>query len=187
MISSDSRRPTVEDFRSIDVGDIKPSTLLTPGLNGIWKWSRAGEPIASMHFKFDGNAIEVDDHSADGTEMRGKVQLTWTRCPFGGRRPWFVCRCRGRVAILYVLGEALACRCCGLLGYASQYEDPGLRSIRRAHAIRRKVDAECDVFSAFPPKPLGMHWRTYDQLRDRGLTEDRRAIEGLRTLLTRRA
>jgi hypothetical protein len=134
---------TLEAYRSIDIRDIAPSHLLKPGLIGTWRWFRAGEKVASVHFRIEGGAFVLTYPSGIGTEIRQRVPLIWTGCALGGRRPWFRC-------------------CCGRPG-----GDP-------------------DVFSTFPPKPPGMHWRTYDQLRARGLVEDQRAIKGLRGFLTRR-
>jgi hypothetical protein len=186
MISSYCRRPTAEDFRSIDIRDIAPSQLVQPGLIGIWRWNRAGEEVASVHFRTEGSAFVLAYSSGIGTKIRQRVPLTWTACALGGQRPWFRCSCGRRVAILYAVGGGLFCRrCCGL-AYESQRERPDLRSIRRAQAIRQRLDGNLDIFSGFPPKPPGMHWKSY-WLRARGLVEDRRAIEGLRTFLRRSA
>jgi hypothetical protein len=186
MISSYSRRPTVEAFRSIDIRDIRPK-LLKRGLVGSWKWSRAGEPTGSMQFKIEGNVVLLEYLSDIDTQIHQHVQLTWTSCALGGQRPWFRCRCGRRAAVLYAVGEAFDCRrCCGL-GYDSQYEGPAFRSLRRAHAIRQRLGGELDIFSPFPPKPRGMHRKTYDHLRDRGLLENQLAIDALRGVLARPA
>lgn len=183
MISSYSR-PTVEAYRSIDIRDIRPK-LLKPGLAGSWRWFRAGVPTGSIQFKIEGNVVLLEYLSDSGAQIHQPVPLTWTSCALGGQRPWFRCRCGRRAAILYPIDEALGCRkCCGLF-YCSQYEGAVLRAVRRAHAIRQRLGGDPDVFSIFPDKPLGMHWRTYDRLRARGLAEDRRAVEAFRGFLTR--
>ncbi|PLS86916.1 MAG: hypothetical protein CYG60_04715 [Actinobacteria bacterium] len=51
------------------------------------------------------------------------IPLSWTRCNFGGQRPWFSCPgsgCGRRVAILYGPTLPLLCRVCRGLAYASQ-------------------------------------------------------------------
>jgi hypothetical protein len=61
------------------------------------------------------------------------VPLTWTRCHFGGARPWFrYAGCLGshgynqRVAVLYLAtGSRFACRRCLGLAYRSQSETQG--------------------------------------------------------------
>jgi hypothetical protein len=47
------------------------------------------------------------------------VPIHWTKCHFGGQRPWFNCPCGRRVAKLYWTEACFACRrCLGLLTYA---------------------------------------------------------------------
>ncbi len=51
------------------------------------------------------------------------IPLSWTRCAFGGLRPWFLCPgagCGRRVAILYGPTLPLLCRACRGLTYASK-------------------------------------------------------------------
>ena len=49
------------------------------------------------------------------------IPVIWTRCHFGGMRPWLVCLCEKRVAKLYpgIFG-LFCCRKCGNLAYQSQ-------------------------------------------------------------------
>jgi hypothetical protein len=59
------------------------------------------------------------------------------------------------------------CRECLRLVYQSQREDPYGRRLLRAFRIAERIDPD-DTFGAgyglAPPKPNGMHWRTYDRL-----------------------
>jgi hypothetical protein len=100
------------------------------------------------------------------------VPITWTACHFGGRRAWFCCTghsggqyCGRRVALLYGAGERFACRRCYGLAYASQQESLRYRGFGKAQKIRIRLGGNGDIFDAFPDKPKGMHWRTYDRLR----------------------
>jgi hypothetical protein len=34
----------------------------------------------------------------------------------------------------------------------------------RAQQIRERLGASTDIFEAFPPKPKGMHWTSYNRL-----------------------
>jgi hypothetical protein len=175
-------RPTVEAYKAIDVREIRPSKYLHPGLSGSWKWSRNGEPTGSVDFKTEDDAVVLlysirRRGATEWKEIRQRIPLAWTACALGGRRPWFCCRCGRRVAILYGYDELFECRqCCGLV-YESQSESPTFRSLRRAHAIRERLGGDPDVFSFFPTKPLGMHWRTYERLRAQGLAADRRTLD----------
>jgi hypothetical protein len=184
------RRPTVEAYKAIDVREIGPGKSLRPGLSGTWRWSRNGEPTGSVDFRIEGDAVELTyrlrSHGAvEWRDIEQRIPLTWTACALGGRRPWFRCRCGRRVAVLYDYGELFECRqCCGL-AYESQSENPTFRSLRRAQVIRERLGGDPSVFSFYPAKPRGMHWRTYERLRAQGLAADRQTIDLVRKYLRR--
>jgi hypothetical protein len=67
------------------------------------------------------------------------------------------------VAILYG-GSIFACRHCYQLAYDSQREQPYQRALSRAQAIWMKLGGSACTSDDFPPKPKGMHWRTYERL-----------------------
>jgi UvrD/REP helicase N-terminal domain len=71
---------------------------------------------------------------------------------------------RRRVAKLY--GPCFACRRCLGLGYASHRENPLRRAMRREQMIKMRLGGSNDPLEPFPQKPRGMHWRTYQRLRD---------------------
>src|SRR6478609_5352946 len=50
------------------------------------------------------------EHKTSG--LLHKFGIQWTRCNFGGRRPWFICQCGKRVAKLYDTSSIVACRHC---------------------------------------------------------------------------
>jgi len=116
----------------------------------------------------------------DGTEFkehRERIVVQRTRCHFGGSRPWWFCpRCGRRCAILYG-GRRFLCRHCHGIRYRSQNESKSERLLRRAEILRARMGVSGSVFGPFPPKPRGMHIKTYHRLRDeaeeakaRGLT-----------------
>ncbi len=108
-------------------------------------------------------------------DVRQPVFLDWTPCTYGGQRPWFRCAadgCGRRVALLYGAGKYFACRHCYQLVYESQREHECDRHRRRAQAIRRRLGGEPDIEGPLPPKPKGMHWRTYHRLRLEGRSEE---------------
>jgi hypothetical protein len=105
---------------------------------------------------------------------RGRVQETdgqlWTKCPRGGRRPWFLCEppgryCGRRVALLYSGGELFACRRCYGLAYESQQQSEFLRGLRKAQKIRVRLGGTPNLLHPFPEKPKGMHWRSYRRIK----------------------
>jgi hypothetical protein len=100
----------------------------------------------------------------------------WRRfgCHFGGQRPWFVCSvgsngryCGRRAAILYCAGDLFACRRCYGLSYASQQQSALHRGLEQARKIRMRLGGSADLLEPFPPKPKGMHRRTFRRLRAR--------------------
>ena len=113
----------------------------------------------------------------DREERSERIVIQRTRCHFGGSRPWWFCpRCGRRCAVLFG-GSRFLCRNCHDLRYRSQSLGKGERLLRRAEKIRARLGGSGVVFGDFPPRPRGMHLRTYHRLRDeaeeakvRGLT-----------------
>jgi hypothetical protein len=94
------------------------------------------------------------------------VPTVWTPTQFGGRRQWFIClKCGRRCRVLYG-GRRFRCRCCHRLSYSSQAETRADRATRAMFKIVRRLDPEEDC-NDLPPKPKGMHWRTFNRLVDR--------------------
>jgi hypothetical protein len=157
-------KPTVEHYRSLDVRDWQRQGLLCPELRFIVSWrNQAGETTASVGVTVMLGAVELSCHGT-GESMQCRIPVTWTPCPYGGQRPWFLCphmACSRRVAKLYLAGPDVHCRqCCGLI-YPSQQEDRASRAMRRAHNIQERLGGRPGFAYPFPPKPKGMHWRTY--------------------------
>jgi len=68
------------------------------------------------------------------------IPVTWTRCHFGGMRPWFVCACGKRAAKLYPgILEFYCCRTCANLAYESQRRGRKSRHYHKAQIIRRRL------------------------------------------------
>lgn len=95
------------------------------------------------------------------------VSITFTPCHFGGQRAWFICRgCGRRVAILYPLN----CRTCVGARYACESKTPHVRRIRKAIKWRTALGQEKNgTLAPFPPRPKGMHQKTYQRLKMRSI------------------
>jgi len=97
-------------------------------------------------------------------EYRYAVDLEWTHCNFGGKRPWWGCPdCGKRVAILYG-GRKYACRHCHDLTYKSTRIAPGSEHYARANKVRMKLGWGGGVASPMGDRPKGMHKKTYLRL-----------------------
>lgn len=92
-----------------------------------------------------------------------KFRIQWTRCKFGGRRPWFVCQCKKRVTKLYDTGHIVDCRHCLDMIYESQRRGEKGRAFLRASRIRLSIGGAPTIALPFPEKPRGMHRKTYER------------------------
>ena len=125
----------------------------------VTRWLRAGVLVAGSLFEqplsiggasrggvgvavFSDNAVSVFNTTATGPDplVRIDVELRWTACRLGGRRPWFACpRCLRQCRKLYLLKQWM-CRCCCALPYRSQTLTPGDRLLNRTDKLRRRLD-----------------------------------------------
>jgi hypothetical protein len=171
-------RSTVEARRELDVNALRRAGALEPGFAAIWNWSRRGEAFGSIGVVGRGeHSVElvysVSSYGRDQEQVVQRVPLTWTLCTYGGRRPWFSCpRCRRRVGKLYGDVRFLCRYCLGLI-YESQREDWLYRRLSRAQKIRIRLGGSGSLAEFFPPKPRGMHWRTYRRLQRKAMDAER--------------
>jgi hypothetical protein len=158
------RRPgTVEKHDSLDVHDLhrarafRDVTVAFPWASLRWPW---------MH------QLKVNRWSVDllfsRSERWQKIPVTWSRCNFGGSRPWFRCVfCKRRVGKLFNAGSFCACRTCCNLRFASQRRGTKSRRYFQALKLRLRLNGVASIAEPFPERPRGMHGRTYFRLRRR--------------------
>jgi hypothetical protein len=164
------KKTTTEECRSLDVRRLHREGLLKSGNLFSWRWSRAGQEVASIGaFAYQDKLVLYyrSKFSGEWEDVKEPVSLEWTTCNFGGERPWFVCpgdRCARRVAKLYGPGKHFLCRHCYDLRYESQREDKPHRALRRAQNIRTQLGGSANMMEPFPDKPKGMHHDTYVRL-----------------------
>ena len=61
-----------------------------------------------------------------GEPMAQEVYFDWTKCNYGGHRPWLICMdCGRRVGVIYLRVKKFACRHCHNLTYRSSQESDG--------------------------------------------------------------
>ena len=183
--SRDGTRVPVEACLVIDVNRLLQQRALRSGVCTTINWSSVGELGETVHDASIG--VEATPHGIalrytvtgyDGnrTELDYTVVVVWTRCHFGGRRPYFICpgvvnevSCMRLVAKLYKppAGQYFLCRHCHNLTYygCNESGDVHFTARRRAKRAARKLgitDPE-DVYTMDRPK--GMHKRTFQKLR----------------------
>lgn len=164
-------KDTTDDYRSIDVRRWKREGLLTPIQSFSVRWTRCGDETASAVVRVESNRVILTYSYRSGVEgwkrKSIEINLDWTDCNLGGKRPWFLCPASGcgrRVAILYG-GTFFACRQCFQLAYPSQREADYERSARRANRIREKLGWKHGfLYGGFDEKPKGMRWATFNRL-----------------------
>ena len=158
---------------------MRQQVLLAPGRFGSLSWNRRGEPTGDIRYQVHEQSLELDyryrEHGgADWLQVNEHVPFDFTDQKLGGRRRWFLCRrCRRRCAVLYG-GAYFRCRKCHNLAYQSQNESPMWRALSQAQKLRMRLGGSGSMDEPFPPKPRGMHWRTYHKLGARGNELDSR-------------
>jgi hypothetical protein len=166
---------TVENCRFLDVREWHRQQLLRPGAWFMTSWSNhQRETIASIGVHVQPGRVLLSYRSRrsgeDWQDVEESISLIWTPCHYGGQRPWFICPgvvsgrvCGRRVAKLYLRGGSFRCRDCHRLAYASQREARCYQAMNRAHKIQERLGGRPGFAYPFPPKPKGMHWRTYER------------------------
>jgi hypothetical protein len=64
------------------------------------------------------------------------------------------------------LAPLFFCRQCKQLAYASQFEQPWQRALRKVDKLKHRVGIDVGIADLFPDKPKGMWVRTYGCLLD---------------------
>jgi hypothetical protein len=97
-----------------------------------------------------------------------QIRVSWTRCHYGGARPWLHCTCGLRVAKLFKgLGGYYCRQCFDNPRYACQTKSTQGRLHFEACKLRLRLGGEASLTAPFPERPRGMHRKTYARLRHR--------------------
>ena len=159
----DAARATTEDYHRIDVRRWHRDGLLMPGKQFAWQWTLNWRVIGEMRVRANVDDVTLIYRRQD-IDHRHQVQLSWTPCPFGGRRVWFFCpHCRRKAAVLYG-GPRFICIRCRRLAYPSQRETAGNRAARRAEKVRDRLGWPPCFLDGAGGRPKGMHRRTFERL-----------------------
>lgn len=157
------------EFHSIDLAWLQRKKLLNSGRWSTLTWSRGGVRTGFIQLTPVSGGIRLSYRQRRNGEAWQSVDeitgLIETPTAFGGCRQWFECRgCRRRCRILYG-GAYFRCRRCHGLRYDTQYEPPFARAATRALKIRERLGGKGGIDDPFPPRPKGIHSKTYQRLR----------------------
>jgi hypothetical protein len=92
-----------------------------------------------------------------------QIRVSWTRCNYGGGRPWLHCpHCDRRVAILLKGMGGYFCRACiGNPIYESQRRSKKARAYLQVYRLRQRLGGSPPVLDPVPAPPYGMKRKTY--------------------------
>lgn len=159
------------EYHSIDLAWVRRKNLFNVGRWSSLTWSRGGRETGSIRIECHADGVRLvyrqrknDENWQDVNEF---VPLVETPTAFGGKRQWFKCLSCGRSCRILYGGAHFRCRRCYKLKYESQYEASYARSCSQAHNLRKRLGQVGSLDEPFPPKPKGMHWKTYQQLEQR--------------------
>lgn len=162
-----SSRYTVEDAISLDTATLR-KRFGFDGRRDVLRWYVGGDLHSSSVLTCSRQDVLVE-HSG-GTQT---IPLTWTRCNYGGLRPWFVCKCGRKVRKVYrILSDIFRCRTCHELDYATQRTNRNGRMLIKQQRICEKLGGS---YGYFPPRPKRMRKSTYQRFvaqYERALAQD---------------
>jgi hypothetical protein len=167
----DRARKTVESHLTLDVNLLSEKGCLRPGCSSICQWIVSNE-VVSINLRAEAERLSLSYNVQVGNGERQDIVETISivrlRCRFGGSRAYFICPgpgggtdCGRRIVKLHLSRRYFLCRRCNHLAYASQYEQPRQRALRRVNKLRERLGIGVGIAEPLPDKPKGMWARTY--------------------------
>jgi len=166
---------TVESSRFISVLEFARRGYFRNPQRISWVWLRDGKVTAIAVIEIGRKELEI--RWLGSTQSAQQIGINWTRCRFGGQRPWFRCRCGKSVIRVYSSSSGLfACRSCCRLTYASRQARPRHRLWLRAQKVRIALGGSRNMLDKFPVRPRYMHHKRYDRLHQQHNEASQRAL-----------
>ena len=167
----DRARKTVECCCMLDVNQLSEKGCLRPGCSSTCQWTDDNEVI-SINLRAEAERVRLAYavRAGDGgrEDVVDTISVVYLRCRFGGSRAYFICpgpgggtECGRRITKLHLSRRYFLCRRCNRLAYASQYEEPMQRALRRASKLKQRLGVGGGIAEPLPDKPKGMWKRTY--------------------------
>jgi hypothetical protein len=158
----DTRYPpdTVEARLGLDLRRVRRLHVLERPCVLTWV-DEAGRPLARIATSPAVGGLRAA-FSVGKAHLAVSITLASTPCPFGGKRPWFLCAgCAGRRVCLYFEDARFLCRRCLGLTYATERAGSLQRKLLRADSRSGKL-ARAGGSRGKPPR---MTWARYLELR----------------------
>jgi hypothetical protein len=162
LLSQRRHRMTVEELANecLAARDLQQAGLL----NGPWvtvrSWLRwpGIERIRAARFMI---ILELCNQT-----VPQQIRVSWTRCHFGGARPWLHCTyCDRRVARMFKGMGGYFCRACiGNPIYESQRRSKKARIHLKAYRLRQRLGGSRPVLDPIPERPYRMKRVTYGRI-----------------------
>jgi hypothetical protein len=167
-LKSASYKTTVEELVSgcIDVRELHREGLLKGDFqtlpNAAWRWPGVQRVTIAKYLM----RLELL-----GQSVPKLIRIEWTRCHYGGSRPWLVCACGKRAVRLFRGLGGYYCRTCCNAIYESQRRSTKARNYLQAYRLRQRLGGSLPVLDEVPLRRAGMRRKTYVRLcwRLRGL------------------
>ena len=183
----DRARKTVESYLMLDVNQLSEKGCLRTGSSSTCQWV-LGNEIFSINLRAEAGRVHLAYTARVGDggceEMAETISIVHLRCRFGGSRAYFICpgpgdgtECGRRITKLHLSRRYFLCRHCNRLAYASQFERPWQRALRRASKLKQRLGVGGGIAEPLPDKPKGMWTRTYGCLLDEILQAEMLASE----------
>lgn len=167
-LSGLDRKMLVSETPCIDIRRWSRQDLLAPGMRFSCTWRVGDRHHLTLTVAATEDRLRLQHSVAEAAQLGASydVGLDHTPTHFGAGRRWFLCpvaKCGRRVALLYAR-PVFCCRGCADLRYASQYEGPFERAIRRADKLRMRLDWRPGIAHGPEPKPPHMRWARFEKL-----------------------
>ncbi len=168
-----NKKDTVEDTLILDINWMKKYNAILQGRdntgNITWTSRHRKNSIGYRYYEYD-KRLDLN-YSSSGTPLNYTIYLTFINTNFNGKRWAFKCpdrNCGRTVTKLYLGAGHFLCRHCQDLTYTSRQESYPFRMLSQSQKIHMKLGGDgCEAGDNIPPRPKGMHKRTYNKKIDK--------------------
>jgi Family of unknown function (DUF5681) len=164
------QRVRLQDGLKLDLNRLIRQHVMRPGANQLstirWSYRHTDKEIASGRITAEMTQELRGRFRIELGDLDQWIELVAVARPYGGRQWYFLCpRTERRASVLWKPPGARSFACRQAWGrqvaYGSQFQSPYQRASSAAQGIRYRLGEKEDVS---PPRPKGMHRRTYEKI-----------------------